>query len=104
MPRMSPPNTVNLTKNRMRMIRRALAVGFSLKELARILLLRERGGAPCREVRDMAAEKLVELEQLVSGMIALQKLLEGLLKDWDKKLSKTPKGARAYLLEGLAKL
>ena len=69
--------------DRVRMIRRALAVGFSLKELARILLVREQGGAPCREVRAMAADKLVELEQRISGMVALQKLLHGLLKHWN---------------------
>jgi DNA-binding transcriptional MerR regulator len=85
------------------MIRRALAIGFSLKELARILRVREQDGAPCREVRAMAGEKLAELERRIEEMIALQRLLKGLLAQWDKKLSRTPKGAPAYLLEGLSK-
>ena len=38
------------------------AVGFTLDELARILSERDQGGAPCREVRAMAAEKLSAIE------------------------------------------
>ena len=45
--RQYPPEAVA----RVRMIRRALALGFTLRELARVLRVREKGGAPCREVR-----------------------------------------------------
>jgi DNA-binding transcriptional MerR regulator len=90
--------------DRVRMIRRALAIGFSLKELGRILRVREQGGAPCREVRSMAGEKLAELERKIEEMTALQRLLKGLLAQWDRKLSRTPKGSKAFLLEGLSKL
>jgi DNA-binding transcriptional MerR regulator len=89
--------------DRVRMIRRALAIGFSLKELGRILRVREQGGAPCREVRAMAGEKLQQLERRIAEMIELQGLLKSLLKQWDKKLAGTPQGVRAYLLEGLSK-
>ena len=41
--------------NRVLLIRNALAVGFSLDELTRILCLRDSGAAPCREVAEMAA-------------------------------------------------
>src|SRR5215210_4789107 len=44
--------------DRVRLIRRALAVGFTLDELAQILKARDHGQAPCREVRTLAAEKL----------------------------------------------
>jgi DNA-binding transcriptional MerR regulator len=98
--RLYPPSALD----RVRMIRRALAIGFSLKELGRILRVREQGGAPCREVRSMAGEKLAELEQRIEEMTALQRLLKRLLAQWDKKLSHTPKGSKAFLLEGLAKL
>ena len=37
--------------DRVRLVQRALAVGFSLDELARILRERDKGKAPCREVR-----------------------------------------------------
>jgi DNA-binding transcriptional MerR regulator len=106
----SPPRTTSGYRlyapealDRVRMIRRALAIGFSLKELRSILRVREQGGAPCREVRAMAGEKLNQLERRIEEMIELQKLLKSLLTQWDKKLAGTPKGVRAYLLEGLSK-
>lgn len=97
--RVYPPAALD----RVRVIRRALAIGFSLKELGRMLRVREQGGAPCREVRAMASEKLAGLERRIEEMIALQRLLKGILTQWDKKLAGTPKGVRAYLLEGLSK-
>src|SRR5690242_20496458 len=56
---------------RVRMVRRALALGFTLEELARIVQERDRGGAPCRRVRDMAATKLTELEARIREMEVL---------------------------------
>src|SRR6185295_15337497 len=49
-----PPSTLD----RVHLVRRALAVGFTLDELARILSVRDQGGAPCRQVRALAGEKL----------------------------------------------
>ena len=43
---------------RLQLIRRALAFGFTLDELALILEERDRGGSPCSEVRRLAAGKL----------------------------------------------
>jgi DNA-binding transcriptional MerR regulator len=81
------------------MIRRALALGFSLAELARILRVRERGGVPCGEVRRLAAGKLEELEQRLTDLTALRDHLRGLLAQWDTRLNATPAGIRAGLLE-----
>jgi DNA-binding transcriptional MerR regulator len=89
--------------DRVRVIRRALAVGFSLKELTRVFRVREQGGAPCREVRALAAGKLAEVDRRITEMIALREHLQELLQQWDKQLKKTPKGAQAHLLEGLGK-
>lgn len=47
---------------RVQLIQGALAIGFSVKELAAIFGERDRGGAPCHRVRALAAEKLVNLE------------------------------------------
>src|SRR5579864_2006270 len=44
--------------DRLRLIRSALAVGFTLTELGSIFEVRKRGGAPCHHVRDLAAGKL----------------------------------------------
>jgi DNA-binding transcriptional MerR regulator len=45
---------------RIRLVQRALSVGFTLDELARVVRIRERGGAPCREVRALAAANEIE--------------------------------------------
>ena|GEM_PF-2292735 len=46
---------------RVLLVRRAVALGFTLGELARLLGERDRGGAPCHEVRALAGEKLAAL-------------------------------------------
>jgi MerR family transcriptional regulator, copper efflux regulator len=87
---------------RVRLVRKALAVGFTLDELANILRVRDSGGAPCREVRDLAALKLSQVEAQLRELIGLRDELSTTLKDWDLRLAqKTPAG-RAHLLESLA--
>jgi DNA-binding transcriptional MerR regulator len=91
-------------ENRVRLVRRALGLGFTLAELSRLLGTRDRGGAPCREVRAMAEQKLAQLELKLADMEALRDHLRQLLSDWDRRLQATPEGARALLLETLTDL
>ncbi len=86
---------------RVLLVRLALAFGFSLDELARVLSARDRGAAPCKEVRALAAAKLVEAEERLAQLTELRDELRATLKDWDGRLSKTPGGGRAGLLESL---
>jgi DNA-binding transcriptional MerR regulator len=94
--RQYPPDFVE----RVRIIRRALVLGFTLDELAKIFGSRESGGAPCRKVRNLAASKLVEIEARMKEMKALRQEFRNILREWDRRLSKTPR-ERAYLLESL---
>jgi DNA-binding transcriptional MerR regulator len=94
-----PPNSVD----RVRLIRRALAVGFTLDELAQFLKARDRGYAPCREVRALAQEKLDELESRLNEMLSLRDELRTTLKNWDRRLIGKNAGERAGLLDALAK-
>src|ERR1043166_3504641 len=55
---------------RVRMIRAALSIGFTVNELASVLRVRDAGGTPCREVRRLAGEKL---ERLGDGIAALSR-------------------------------
>ncbi|MFY9572114.1 MAG: heavy metal-responsive transcriptional regulator [Blastocatellia bacterium] len=87
--------------DRVRLVRRSLAVGFTLDELARILEVRGRGGAPCREVRSLAGAKLAEVEAQIEELTGLRNELKKLLKNWDALLSKTAPSERARLLESL---
>jgi DNA-binding transcriptional MerR regulator len=86
---------------RVRLIRRALAVGFTLDELASVLSERDRGGAPCMEVRSLAAAKLADIETRLREMSELRNELRDVLKDWDKRLKHRAPGQRAHLLETL---
>ncbi len=84
---------------RVRLIRRALSVGFTLDELARILRVRDRGGAPCHEVRALAAAKLETTKAQIRDLFALRDELTSLLEEWDARLARTPKGEPARLLD-----
>jgi DNA-binding transcriptional MerR regulator len=88
---------------RVQLIRRALAVGFTLDELGGILRVRDQGGAPCASVRELAAAKLAELETRLGELTALRDELRTTLDDWDVRLSRQPSGERLHLLEALAK-
>jgi DNA-binding transcriptional MerR regulator len=90
------------TLERVRLIRRALAVGFTLDELADILHVRDRGGVPCQRVRDLAEEKRDALEVRLQEITALRDTLNGLLAEWDSRLAVTGEGNRAGLLDSLA--
>jgi MerR family transcriptional regulator, copper efflux regulator len=87
---------------RVRLIRRALAVGFTLDELANILQVRDSGGAPCHEVRVLAATKLSNIETQLRELAVLRDELQVTLKDWDSRLAQRAPGTRASLLESLA--
>jgi MerR family copper efflux transcriptional regulator len=86
---------------RVRMVRRAIAIGFSLDELARILRVRERGGAPCRQVHALALEKLAQFDQQIADLVMLRAELQSIVTQWGAALNRTPDGQRAGLLEAL---
>ena len=87
---------------RVRLIRAALAIGFTLNELAEVFRVRDGHGRPCASVRQLAGEKLQNLEAQIHELGILRKELREVLKEWDRALSKTPKDKRAGLLELLA--
>ena len=87
--------------DRVQLVRRALAVGFTLDELAKVLRVRDQGGAPCAEVRALASAKLSEVETRLRDLTDLRNELRTMLTDWDKRLSQRGQGERAHLLESL---
>ena len=86
---------------RVQLIRGALSVGFTLDELARILNVRDRGGAPCEEVRNLAAQKLSNIETQLRDLMKLRDQLRSTLCDWDARLARRSRGERVGLLESL---
>jgi len=89
---------------RVLLIRRSLAFGFSLAELAIVLRERDKGGAPCRKVRAIAADKLEATEARLVELTRLRDELRALLADWDARLANAPPGARSGLLDSLPSL
>ncbi len=87
---------------RIRVIRCALAVGFSVEELGQVLRARDRGSAPCQQVRQLAASKLAALQSRIRELQHLRRALSQTLADWDQRLARTPSGTQAGLLESLA--
>ena len=87
---------------RVQVIQRALVIGFSLKDLQRMLAERDKGGAPCRSVRALVGERLAELTQRIEELCALRDDMARMVAEWDRRLAATPAGARAHLLDGLA--
>lgn len=96
--RQYPPRAIE----RVRVIQRALAVGFSLKELASVLHQRDRGAPPCRRVRALVGERLEALEERLRELTALRDEMRVVLREWDRRLAVTPPGQRALLLDMLA--
>jgi len=86
---------------RVTLTRRAIAVGFTLDELASVLNVRDSGGAPCAEVRALAAAKLSDVETRLRELSELRNELRAVLKDWDTRLEHRAPGQRAHLLESL---
>ncbi len=93
-----PPQSVD----RMRLIRNALAMGFSLKELSAIIQVREQGGAPCHEVHRLAAEKIAAITAQIEELTRYRDRLQQVVSEWDTRLRVTARHQRAHLLEAIA--
>jgi len=86
---------------RVQTVRSAVKAGFSLAELSGIFRERDAGGAPCRRVAALAAEKVESLEKQILELIELKDWLASTVNAWEKRLEHTPAGKRAGLLDSL---
>jgi DNA-binding transcriptional MerR regulator len=85
--------------HRVRLIRAALSIGFTIDELGEIFAARDRGLAPCRRVHALAIQKASSLEARVTEMQNLLGALRLAIRDWDQELTRTGPHERAGLLE-----
>ena len=65
------------TVNRIRFIKRAQELGFTLEEIQALLLLTDNPDADCEDVRNRAQNKITEIK---TKMDDLQKVLDGLIE------------------------
>lgn len=66
----------NETVNRIRFIKRAQELGFTLKEITNLLSLNDH---PCNQVHELAEQKLTIVKEKISDLQRLEKALEALL-------------------------
>ena len=88
---------------RVRVVQRALRIGFTLAELAEVLKARDRGGAPCRRVFELAQEKLKAIRANIEAMQRTEKYLQLVLSDWEKRMRRSAPGGRSDLLHSLTR-
>lgn len=84
---------------RILVIRKAIALGFSLDELGEIFRERAAGKPPCGRVRNLAGRKLAELDDRIAALTSLRALLADTIAGWDDRLRNTRDGEFARLLE-----
>jgi DNA-binding transcriptional MerR regulator len=90
------------TLKRITMIRMALDLGFTLRELARFFRLRSHGVAPCQGVRDLAETKLDAVREEIRVLRMREQHLESTLASWDDRLEAAGSSEPARLLESLS--
>ncbi len=82
-----PPRTISNyrrfpedTVRRVRFVKHAQELGFSLKEIKELLALRGTRGAGCRNVQQRAATKIKEIEEKIRSLQAIRKALHKLVE------------------------
>ena len=85
---------------RLSFIKKAQSVGFRLDEIARLISESIEGRRPCAEVRQLASERLGELEERVEELIRYRDELRETIAAWD--LAGEKDGVVCGLIEGLA--
>jgi DNA-binding transcriptional MerR regulator len=96
--RVFPPAALD----RVLLIRSAVRVGFSLRQLATFLQQREAGYAPCRRVRAAADQLLAGVDRQIVELQTSRDMLRAMLRQWDARLAKTPANQPAHLLDTLS--
>jgi DNA-binding transcriptional MerR regulator len=87
--------------NRLALVRNAQRFGFTLREIAGFLRVRDSGGKPCRDVRAAAQRRLDAVEQQIAELVAMRDRMFRTLENWDATLARTPADRPARLLETL---
>jgi DNA-binding transcriptional MerR regulator len=88
--------------DRLTVIRNAQRFGFSLKELAAFLHIRDSGGTPCHQVRAAGQRILEAADQQITALVRARREMRRTLRAWDQRLAATPANQQARLLEQLS--
>ena len=77
---------------RLRFIRKAKLLGYTLNEIARIIDHAGHGESPCPIVRDIIERRIWENRKKLDELLALQNRMEQALDDWRRRPDKLPDG------------
>jgi MerR family transcriptional regulator, copper efflux regulator len=72
---------------RVQVVQAALAVGFTLRELAAAFAERRAGRPPCRRIHSLAKAKIGDVERRIRDLQQLREALVRTLRDWDERLA-----------------
>lgn len=72
---------------RVRFVKRAKQLGFTLKESLELMNLSEQGNARCSDLASVAEEKIYEIEQKVKDLKKMKKSLQQLAASCEKPQS-----------------
>ena len=68
---------------RLSVIRNAVRFGFSLKDVARFLKVRDAGGVPCDQVRTAGQQLLKQMDERIAELTAARAAMHETLRDWN---------------------
>lgn len=75
---------------RLRFVRRARELGFSIDDIRTLLALAEQGGASCNDVRDIAVAHLADVRAKLADLAKLEEVLAGTVAECDAQSGVTP--------------
>jgi DNA-binding transcriptional MerR regulator len=84
---------------RLALVRNAQRFGFSLRQIAAFLRVRDAGGKPCHDVRAAATRMLEAVDAQIDDLVATRTRMRETLRTWDAELARTPADRPARLLE-----
>ncbi len=85
---------------RLRFIRHARSLGYTLEEIGEILDIGGRGESPCARVRDMLRQRIAENRRKIAELAALQQRMERALESWEAMPDGEPEGGSVcHLIE-----
>jgi len=91
-----PDNGYHLYKpseiNRLRFVRQAKKLGYTLKEIKEIMHDADQGESPCPRVREILQQRIVENRQQLEELMRLQTRMEQALLDWEEIPDGIPDG------------
>ena len=77
------------TVARLRFVKKAKELGFSLKEIRELLSLEAKPSGSCAEVRSRATDKIEDIDQKIAVLQAMRKALKGLVEECSGKGPRT---------------